>query len=229
MSPRSRPADPAPTHGAPEAPRAQYHHGDLRHALLEATVQILAEVGAEAFTLREAARRAGVNHRAIYRHFEDKQALLAAIAEEGYRALGAEMQAAVEAIELPDNAPTQQRIDRLVAFAEAYLRFARREPARFQVMFGPRLNADERFPSLEEAIKSTVRVLSGELKALAPLAPSRARRDAGLSLWSTIHGLSSLVLSGRVPLSDRHLKSYVATLLTPVAEGLARALVPDEA
>jgi AcrR family transcriptional regulator len=218
----------ATTHGAPEVPRAQYHHGDLRHALLTATVEILAEVGAEAFTLREAARRAGVNHRAIYRHFEDKRALLAAVAEEGYLALAAETRAALAAIEIPPGAPAALRIERLVALAEAYLRFARREPARYQVMFGPRLNADARFPSLEEAIAASVAVLAGELRALAPAATSRARRDAGVALWSAIHGLSALVLAGRVPLADRHVRSYVAALLTPIVEGIARRLVPAE-
>jgi AcrR family transcriptional regulator len=217
-----------PTHGAPEAPRAHYHHGDLRHALLEATVQILAEVGAEAFTLREAARRVGVNHRAIYRHFEDKRALLAAIAEDGYRALAAEMRAAVAPIEAPTGAPLALRIERLVALAEAYLRFARREPARFQVMFGPRLNADARFPSLEEAIAAAVAVLAAELRALAPLASSRARRDAGVAFWSAIHGLSALVLAGRVPLTDRHVTVYVASLLGPVARGIVGGLSPPE-
>ncbi len=64
-----------------------YHHGDLRAALLEAAREVLAKEGVEALTLREVARRAGVTHAAPYRHFADKEALLAAVATEGFAAL----------------------------------------------------------------------------------------------------------------------------------------------
>src|SRR5215207_6672963 len=67
--------------------RATYHHGDLRRALIDGAVAIIADRGAEAFTLREAARRLGVNDRAAYRHFADKASLLAAVAEHGFRDL----------------------------------------------------------------------------------------------------------------------------------------------
>ena len=65
-------------------PKWSYHHGDLKNALLEASLKLIGEVGPEAFTLREVARALGVNHTAVYRHFEDKRALLAAIAEQGF-------------------------------------------------------------------------------------------------------------------------------------------------
>ncbi len=202
------------------ASREQYHHGDLARELLEVSVAILAETGADAFTLREAARRAGVSHRAVYRHYADKRALLAAIAEGGYRALAADMDRAVASAhgEAPGHA--------LLAIAEAYLRFALREPARFQVMFGPRLNLDERFPSLEVAIKETVSVLSRELRAVGPDVTSAVRRDAGVSLWAAVHGLSSLVLSRRIRLRDTHIHSYVGTTMTPVIAGILRVLRP---
>jgi len=67
-----------------EKKRGRYHHGDLRRALLDAALELLAREGASALTLREVARRAGVTHAAPYRHFTDKQALLAAVAEEGF-------------------------------------------------------------------------------------------------------------------------------------------------
>jgi AcrR family transcriptional regulator len=67
--------------------RAAYHHGNLREALLDAAVSLIAEVGLKAFTLREVARRAGVSHNAPYRHFQDKEELLAAVRTQGFREL----------------------------------------------------------------------------------------------------------------------------------------------
>ncbi|MBL9108365.1 MAG: TetR/AcrR family transcriptional regulator [Myxococcales bacterium] len=93
-------------------PRA-YHHGDLRRALIVATKAIVEESGAESFTLREAARRAGVNHRAAYRHFEDKSALLAAVAEEGFVELSSRIEAALA--REPEGASSR----RLMAIARA--------------------------------------------------------------------------------------------------------------
>ena len=81
-STRHRRGDGAPN-GSPET-EAAYHHGDLRDALIQAGLELLAEGGAEALDLRKVARRAGVSHAAPYRHFADKQALMAAINEEGF-------------------------------------------------------------------------------------------------------------------------------------------------
>ena len=200
---------------ADESTRKSYHHGELPQALREATLAILAELGPEGFTLREAARRVGVNHRAVYRHFEDKRSRLAAVAEEGYRSLAVLLRAAVETTAAQDDVA-----ERLVALCEGYLRFARREPARYQVMFGPRLNSDGRFPSLELAIQEALLVLREELRKAGPEASSLARRDAGITLWAAIHGFSSLVLTQKVPLSDRQLSRYVDTVMRPVVRGV---------
>ena len=68
-------------------PRKAYHHGHLQQALLDAAIQLIAEIGANGFTLREVARRAGVSHNAPYRHFADREELLAAVALQGFREL----------------------------------------------------------------------------------------------------------------------------------------------
>src|SRR5262249_52270729 len=99
-----------------EKKRGRYHHGDLRRALLDAALGMLAREGGTALTLREVARRAGVTHAAPYRHFTDKQALLAAVAEEGFRMLSSEM--ASSAREATD--PRQA----LQAIGTSYVRFA---------------------------------------------------------------------------------------------------------
>ena len=221
-------------------PRTNYHHGDLARELVQASLDILGEVGAEGLSLREAARRVGVNHRAVYRHFADKRALLAAIAESGYRQLSADMRAAVASIAAPPlragggaaraaesrraaaTGPRERAT--LLAIAEAYLRFALREPARFQVMFGPRLNQDDAFPQLEVVIRETVDILARELKLAGPSAGSAVRRDAGISLWSTMHGLSSLVLARRIPLKPALVHSYATKVVGPVVDGLLHTL-----
>jgi len=95
-----------------------YHHGELRPALLRAAARILEKEGRDAISLRDLARRAGVSHSAPYRHFADRQALLAALAEEGFALLAAALQ----------GKPWREQ-------AMAYLRFALANPERFRLMF----------------------------------------------------------------------------------------------
>ena len=83
----------------------EYHHGDLRNALIQAGLAILAEEGTHALSLRAAARRSGVSHAAPYRHFADKEALLAAIAEQGFNTLAASVRAAI--VRFPDSPAAQ--------------------------------------------------------------------------------------------------------------------------
>jgi AcrR family transcriptional regulator len=108
-------------------PRRPYHHGNLREALLQGAVRVIAELGPAAFTLREVARRAGVSHNAPYRHFRDKDALLAAVAAQGFRELTRAMR---EAAERHSNA-----LDRLKQSGLTYVAFAIRRPQHFTVMF----------------------------------------------------------------------------------------------
>src|SRR5438445_6549046 len=132
----------APMRKAP----GDYHHGNLRRALLDAAVLLLEERGGQGFTLREAARRVGVDHRAAYKHFAALDALLAEVAGEGYRALADAARAAAE------SAPNAGAPARLLAIARAYVSFAARAPGRYRLMTGPRLNEGGRFPKLEHAI-----------------------------------------------------------------------------
>ncbi|NUO51574.1 MAG: TetR/AcrR family transcriptional regulator [Polyangiaceae bacterium] len=194
--------------------RERYHHGDLPNALVDEAVKLLEEGGAEAFTLRELARRVGVNHRAVYRHFEDKRALLAVVAERGYRALTAAMHQAIE------ETGSKDPLERLVAAASAYVVFGVNERARYEVMLGPRLNEDERFPPLEEAIKTTVRLLSAELRQVAPNVPRERIRDAGIGLLAAAHGLVALRLTRRIRIRRELLAGYTAKLLGPLVRGI---------
>jgi AcrR family transcriptional regulator len=198
------------------AARTTYHHGDLRRALIDAAASIIGEVGAEAFTLREAARRIGVNHRAAYRHFEDKATLLAAVAEQGFRELIDAARAEVAAVTGDDVEA------RILAAARAYVQFAAHHPAHFRVMFGPRLNESGHFTAVDALVREAYLLLEGEVRA--GMASGRFAQDAGphpmVALWSGMHGLASLVLMKRVEVPDGRLGAWVDRVMGKVVRGL---------
>jgi AcrR family transcriptional regulator len=163
-----------------------YHHGDLARALKDAALELVAEEGLDAFTLREAARRVGVHHAAAYRHYAKKDDLLAAVAEEGFVVLGDRVRAAA--------ARHDDLMDAVRATAGAYVAFALGEPARFRVMLGPRLNRDGSRPTLEAAGQNAFKVLL-DLVARADLDPPRER---ALSIWTMAHGFAELYLRERI-------------------------------
>ena len=173
---------------------------------------------AEAFTLREAARRVGVNHRAVYRHFADKDSVLAALAEEGFQTLIAEARAAIGRERTGEA--------RLLALGRAYVAFAATHPAFFRVMFGPRLNEDGRFPSLEVPIGEAFTLLETEIagaraeRGAPPAANPEQRRDDGIAFWAAMHGLALLLLMRRVRVKRHLLPTYCDRVLTPTVRGL---------
>lgn len=168
-----------------------YHHGDLREALLQASLELIDDGGVQALSLRKAARKAGVSSGAPYHHFGSRQELLAALATEGFRLLGEHMDEASEAA--PD-AP----MDQLEACGRSYVRFAREHTAYFRVMFRPELAAPENFSGDgkpgEDVFQSFVaRVVAVQEAGLAPPGDPEAMI---LLAWSVAHGLSSLMIDG---------------------------------
>ena len=152
-----------------------YHHGDLRSVLLGSASELLEEQGLAALSLREVARRAGVSHNAPYRHFPDRDGLLAELAAEGFRQLGEVM------------AANQGR-----AMGEAYVRFALEHPSRFRLMFGGQLKLRQ-YAALAEAARKTHEALVRAFRAQAGIAdPEKAAAAA----WSLVHGLAQLLLDG---------------------------------
>lgn len=149
---------------------AGYHHGDLRRALVDAALLIIAEQGLGRMSLREVARRAGVSHAAPTHHFRDKAGLLTAIAADGWRLLGDALERA------PDFAGQ----------GVAYVLFATGHPAHFAVMRAPDLlRADD--PDLTAArARAGTQLRSG------------ATGDRALAAWAMAHGLASLLLDGLV-------------------------------
>lgn len=152
-----------------------YHHGELKPALLAAAAQLLDEGGAALISLREVARRAGVSHNAPYRHFADRDSLLAALAEDGFRELGRRMDAETGG---------------LAALGQCYVRFALEQPGRFALMFGAGLDKT-RYPQLQQAALALYRRLA---QAVHETAPAREAEVATLAAWSLVHGLAQLLL-----------------------------------
>ncbi len=196
--------------------RRTYHHGDLRNALLSAGLTLLDEAGPEALTLREVSRRVGVNHRAVYSHFEDLSALLAAVAEHGYRALAA---AEETALTLLPRASPERRIE---AVALAYLAFALDHPSQYRIMFGSRLNEEGRFPQLEAEAGRAYDLIAREFAAgqREGRFVRRPLRETVFTFWSLAHGFASLVLVRRIKLRRQLLVPYARQLLAPFLAGL---------
>jgi AcrR family transcriptional regulator len=203
---------------AKKKPAGRYHHGDLRRALLDVAGAMLEEDGPEAFTMREAARRVGVDHRAAYRHFEDRRALLAVVAEDGYREL-------VEVIEreLALAAPSDHGA-RLGRLARAYVEFANRRPGRYQVMTGPRVNEDGRFPGVETALADAFHLVRRELDAGIATGAFRPVdvTEVVLTLWAGMHGVASLIAMRRLRVRREGFGDFAERAIGHTVRGLLR-------
>src|SRR6266481_2540956 len=175
---------------------ATYHHENLRETLLAAAISLIGEVGPTAFTLREVARRAGVSHNAPYRHFRDRDDLMAAVAAQGFREL---TQAMVEAA-----GEKTDTLDRLKRAGLGYVTFALRRPEHFTVMFDAPLSkrkhpdsavaAEQAFGTLLSFVKGgqdAGRLPSGDLRQMALLA------------WTMVHGIAKLGITGRLPFPSK--------------------------
>jgi AcrR family transcriptional regulator len=194
--------------------RRTYHHGDLRNAMLAKALELVDEMGPEAVSLREVARRVGVNHRAAYRHFEDKRALTAAIAEQGYLALAA-------ALEASWASSTRKALRaRVVALMDAYLEFALESPARYRITFGRRVNEDGRYPMLEPIVERAFGVLMNALAEMRTEPATREQvRDMGFSLWSLGHGYLQLMWLKRIRVRPALTVAYYHALAAPLLDG----------
>jgi AcrR family transcriptional regulator len=169
----------------------RYHHGDLRRALVQAALELVRESGPSGITLREAARRAGVTHAAPYRHFADKEALLAAVAEEGFVQMRELIRAALAGV------PVSEKVEVL---GLAYVHFARDNPSKFRVMFGSEMGDKRRFPSLLEADQAVFDLLCGAIGEAqgAGALPSADPARLGMVAWSMLHGVAALVVDGQM-------------------------------
>jgi AcrR family transcriptional regulator len=170
--------------------REGYHHGNLRQALIDAALALIAERGPVGFSLAELARAVGVSPAAPYRHFRDRGALLAEIARQGFELFEAELVGAWDA-------GKPEAIRALIRCGRAYLAFARRQPALYAAMFESGLPPDTD-PALLRASERAFAVLVGGAEAVVGAMPAPGRPPAGmvaLHVWSMAHGIASLFLA----------------------------------
>lgn len=181
-----------------KAPKKRaYHHGDLERALVETAVETIAREGVGALTLRSVGASVGVSRTALYRHFDDKAALLARVAEEGFRRLHAALTTSL-------SASTAARVDPLPPMAEAYVRFARDNPSHYQTMFGGFLTDWSGYPDLithgDAAFNILVETVRGEQER-GKIGPGDPIELAEIT-WSLSHGIATLGMArhlGRTP------------------------------
>jgi AcrR family transcriptional regulator len=170
-----------------------YHHGDLKNALIEAGLEILAKEGMGSLSLRNVAKQAGVSHAAPYSHFTDKQALIAAISTEGFKQLYAQIKT-VQATHLDDPSAL------LTETAWAYLQFALDEPDRFKLMFSSVLEKEKDYPDFVEISQQNFRQLVEviEICQQADILKSGPADLTAIGVWGTVHGLIMLLLEGQI-------------------------------
>lgn len=189
-----------------------YHHGNLKEALISASLEILSEKGLEALSLRNVAKRIGVSHTAPYNHFSDKQALLAAISTAGYEQLYPIL---LETFEKSKTDP----VNILPEVARAYLQFAMENPAKFKLMFSGALVEERNHPNYEAISQKSIALF----EEIIAFCQEKSQLPAGridalaIKLWSTVHGFTTLMLENQFPpeyLRNNELKDLLRSLST---------------
>jgi AcrR family transcriptional regulator len=207
--------------GLQRAGRTTYRHGDLRHALLTAGIELASAGGPDAVVLRETTRRAGVAPNAAYRHFRDRAALLAAVSDAAQGALAAAIEA--EQAGLP---PSADRADtaraRFRAVGTGYLRFARAEPGLFRTAFSVPDSLDGHSAPTRAGPRGQTpfQLLSAALDDLVGaglLAPDR-RPGAEFLAWSAVHGLATLLIDGPLRAVDDDLAEQLGHRLVAMVD-----------
>lgn len=195
----------------PAKPKETYHHGDLRTELLAQAPDMIADQGLEQFTLRALARQIGVTHGAVYRHFSDKRELLVALALIGHAEFSETLKSAAS---LDEDVETS-----VVAVARAYVRWSLAHDSHYQIMFGPRLNEDDRHPELEAAIEKTFCAVDALFDRSA-ISKAR-RRDLSVLLMTQLHGYCELVRLRRIRVRGaKAAETYLMKCIQPLVVGI---------
>lgn len=205
-----RPQSPA-RYGAmkPRKARAAYHHGDLHNALVERALVHLMRTGPEALSLRALAADIGVSPSAAYRHFEDRESLLAELARIGFTRLADTMEGAAAA-------PHSDPAHRLPAVGRDYVRFALENPQLYRLMFGAQRVEKSRHPELAAEAQRAFQVVFRVVGSL-PLFPpptEQTRYAITMGCWALVHGLASLRIDAlTVDMSEEAFRELVRTAL----------------
>ena len=191
-----------------------YHHGDLHREILCAARDLLEENNIASLSLRAVAKKVGVSHTAPYRHFKDKESLLAGIAGEGFKEMTTQL---TEAVNLHPGDPSAQ----LQAAGHRYVKLVAENPQCVQLMFGGILPCDDTYPETRESgdmAFDALKMIIKEGQALGVFKKGDVELMA-LTTWSGIHGLSLLLISGSIdetastPVDVRSLTTAITTLM----------------
>lgn len=173
--------------------KAGYHHGDLKGALIAAATELVKELGAENFSLADACRLAGVSTAAPYRHFKDREALMAEVTAGGFEALSENNMKAIAAYE-------EGSVEAIVAMGQAYLNFAVTQQSLFRLMFGqdPALSDNE---SVADRGRNCFGKLIAQIAKYCDVNKIDSDPNAiALKMWTFVHGASSLLIDGKFDL-----------------------------
>ncbi|MDN4502308.1 TetR/AcrR family transcriptional regulator [Alteromonadaceae bacterium BrNp21-10] len=179
-----------------DTPKANYHHGNLRQALMDGALCCIRDHGAEHLSLRALAREVGVSQAAPYRHFKDKVALLSALASDGFERLGNAMR---QAFELAGDDPELA----LREVGLTYVKFALQHPETYRLMFGMKasdFNAKELDVSHSEGFCVLEDVI--RLGMQKQVFQSHPQADIAIAAWSIVHGYASLLIDGVIELDE---------------------------
>jgi AcrR family transcriptional regulator len=195
----------------------QYHHGDLRRALIEEALRTIQTDGVEHLTLRAVGEKLGVSRTALYRHFSDKQALLAVVGREGFRMLRLALTAALE--------QHGRGRDGFEAMGLAYVRFAVAHSSHYRVMFGRFIESCSKDEEFVQEAAAAFQVLVDSL--IEQQQAGSVRRDDPITLarfiWSIVHGIAMLVIDGQLRGADERGEALNQYAMERIRDAIASA------
>jgi AcrR family transcriptional regulator len=195
-------------------PRDRYHHGDLRRALLDEALRTIQQESVAALTLRAIGLKLGVSRTALYRHFADKQALLSAVATEGFRLMTARL----------TEAWASGGMRGFNAMGVAYIRFAMANPSHYRVMFGGSVDDGPRDEDLQRESTAAFQALVDAIIALQ--AEGAFRKDDPLRLaqfiWAAVHGVSMLIIDGQFAHQQARIDDLIQFAVERINAGVVR-------
>jgi AcrR family transcriptional regulator len=195
-----------------------YHHGNLRRVLIDKALEIISEQGAGDLSLRQVAKRAGVSHAAPYRHFKDKNAILAAVAKEGFEMMLRETEARI-------SRNKGNELDHFAICGLSYIDFAINYPSHYRVMFGTRLEnsyfSDDLKPESIPVFKllRDVIMICQEKSLLKAGDP----HEMAMAAWSIVHGFAMLRIDAHIPdrkMDKKKLRELQRTVVLTLYSGL---------
>ena len=198
------------------ASKEHYHHGDLKESLISATIELIRTQGIDRFSMTTACKEAGVSKAAPYRHFENKEALLEAVIDHGFKLLRDDMTEAT-------STHKPGTFARITALGIAYVRFAIKEPELFRLMFGDYVHPIN--DCNEPVGKPTFQLLVDEIISLTKLSDVDALMGVAFPLWTMVHGAATLTIDNTYDriYPDNDTEQMITEMTTKLLSGYPEA------